>query len=578
MPVTGYVSKIKTLRGFDPIQARDQLAALQHIWKAYGAGFFCKQFIFILRKKILPGQIMPKGAWNKRLVPWDFSRIQRDMERKFRKKNLVLKPRQIGSTTYHIIRRLYLPSILEPGTASLLISQTKSYGAQHFGILHRSHRHFAKVDPFDDTKNQFAQELHDHLLHTQFSARHELVFDFLDSRVLVDTSENPEVGQGLPGISHLVMTEVPRWRHQPEETVANVTESVHSEGTIDQESTPNGMGGYFFEEWMRGETGTGAYTCHFYPWWWQEEYQSDEPLNPPELTDEERQLQAIVNLTIKQVSFRREKILSLRHNFFEKYPEDAVTCFLTSGGIFFDKPTLLTLKRTLPLQKPIKVQGTDANNSYYKIYARPIPGRRYLVAGDSAEGKVVSGDDLDWNAGVVLDIDTGEEMAAYRSKIPPEDFAYDLVRIAKEYNNAIIAPERNNHGGSVILTIERELMYPNVYMHLEWMKERQAAIPVAGFPTNLRTRPIALNRLASMLREAPELWHHEAFIDEALVFIRDPKGKPAAQVGCHDDQVMARAVGAYVRWVLLGYLDPILSPSERYGMDSAEEAVMEAAA
>ena len=148
------------------------------------------------------------GRVRSRLIPFELSRIQLDMQDKAAKRNITLKPRQIGSTTWHIICRLFLPAILQPGTSGLLISQTKGYGAQHFRILQRALKNFARsplaLGKLGNTPGaQLADDLAANLLHTQFSARHEIVFDFLDSKVLVETAENPDAGSGLT-IQHLV--------------------------------------------------------------------------------------------------------------------------------------------------------------------------------------------------------------------------------------------------------------------------------------------------------------------------------------------------------------------------------------
>jgi len=962
----GFVSKTKTLNKPDPVLCREQLEALNILWKAWGPEVFCRFFVSILLKKPVQRTISGKIV-NTRLVPYTYHRINKDMEKTFTKRNITLKPRQIGATTYHIIRRLYLPTILEMGTSSLLISQTKSYGLQHFAILSRAHKHFMQHLPMGMSHlNDIAEELHRNLLHTQYSPRHELVFDFLDSRILVDclgpntfvqmgdgelkkicevkvgdwvssskgyktrvswvgskdaedhqykgqayrvevrhhtgfdvicspnhkfltqrglvkakdllvekdflaipkkkftgivkclklnqlqrlpgsgsgsqpvrvkedfelnretgfacglylaegtmnanrpigfgfclageseialfkraakafrpylvgvktyryhrgpkkiifsctgkvftewlkqnigckknkhvpdwiwdspkdfaigflegwlcgdggvgcrgrsvtgvsilsrvavvmrdvaialglggigllyqklrrrevvmpdghiarmypnrfevriigvsmdrlmslvggkrlsgkysyksyvskkkvqpspkywfedeqfvyfrlksvsktfckkfwdltvenpehlyrlpfavthnTSENPEVGQGLPGISHLVCTEMSRWKvgplHSPEEAMANVKESVHSEGTVDIECTANGMGGYFFEEWQRAKNG-GEFVPHFYQWWFMEEYEErNTKLTYSELDDREKELVKQANLTLGQLSWRRGKVISLRHNFPEKYPEDDMLCFLTTGSGFFERDILARKKLELMNQKPIEVHG----NGDYVVYKRRVKGRRYVIGADCCEGKEVSEGNSDFNAAVVLDEETGEEMAAYRSKLPPEDYGVELVDIAREYNNALLGIERNNHGGTVLLVVQRQCMYGNIYYHKEWFRERKQVVEVAGFPTNQRTRPIALNKCAAWVRDVPELIHDTTFVDEALVFVRDKKtGKPQAQAGCHDDTVMARAVATYIRLVKLGYLDPIESPSEKYGETEAEE-------
>jgi hypothetical protein len=575
--------------GFDPILARQQLGVFQMLIKTYGVAAICENLTMILAKKSLRS----RG----RLIPFKFSKIQQEMENKKGKKNITLKPRQIGSTTWHIITRLFLPAIREPGTSGLLISQTKPYGAQHFQILQRALKNFCAAPSWlegavSEQTLYYAREVQENLLHTQFSARHELKFDFLDSKILVDTAENPDAGTGLT-IHHLVATEVAYWKRDPESLLAQAKEAIPDNGTMDLESTPNGMGGYFYEEWQRALLPNSEFVSHFYPWWYQEEYVLDPPADEDTLTEEEEKMAEEYEWTMKQISWRRGKIVALRHKFPEKYPEDAQTCFLTSGDTFFDRDTLRWMKLRADGEKPLE----SFHDGSIRIFKRRIKGRRYVIGADVAEGKLVAADNSDFSAACVMDIDTGEEVASYRSKQPPEEFAQDLVDLAEQYNMAMIAPERNGPGGNVILTLNRLLLYGNIYMHKEWVQERKQVIPKAGFPTNQRTRPIALNKLAAMVRDAPEFWHDKTFIDEALNFVWTSKNRatrgvmtpggisavvlgpriPQGAPGCHDDTVLARAITAYVRLVLLGYLDPIEVPSERYGNLGSDEEADEAA-
>lgn len=92
--------------------------------------------------------------------------------------------------------------------------------------------------------------LRKNLLHVAYSNRRELIFDQLDSRVRCASAEVEEVGQGIT-LNHLAATELSRWEHNPEETMANVKEAIAMDGTLDIECTPNGLGGYFYEEWNR---------------------------------------------------------------------------------------------------------------------------------------------------------------------------------------------------------------------------------------------------------------------------------------------------------------------------------------
>ena len=81
------------------------------------------------------------------------------------------------------------------------------------------------------------------------------------------TAADPNAGRGMT-IHNLHCSEVARWPRDGEETLASLRAAVPVEGEIVLESTPNGAGGVFYEEWQRAEE-TG-YTRHFFPWWWDE--------------------------------------------------------------------------------------------------------------------------------------------------------------------------------------------------------------------------------------------------------------------------------------------------------------------
>ena len=250
-----------------------------------------------------------------------------------------------------------------------------------------------------------------------------------------------------------------------------------------------------------------------------------------------------------------------RGNFDEKYPEDPITAFLVTGNQYFDRAILITRKLELIGFKPWKVY----DNGAARLFFRPVPGRRYVIGADSASGLQVKSEETDYSTAVVIDLETGEEYAAYRARVTPQDFAMDLDELGRFYNNAMIAPERNMDGGTVILVLKGECGYGNVYMHRDWhRRNRKQAIEFEGFPTTTKTRPVALNCLNAHVLDHPELIYDEQFINEALTFVRDEKGIPKGAEGAHDDTVACRWIAHYVRRVQLGYLDPLNLKSERY--------------
>lgn len=582
----GFVRSRSAFHGPDPKRAADQLLLLQNWYKKWGPAEFDKRMVWILRKKPEQGEqdLLPQDNrfWNRKLVPFVHNRIQVDLDLKKTKRDILLKARQVGHTTYCLINGLFVPTILEPGSNAMLISQNNKYVTKHFAMLQRVYAHFGKVDPFDRSRNTFADELKKHLLHTVVSNRRELVFDMLDSTIMVESAEVPEAGQGVT-ITHLHCSEVARWPGNPEETMANVKESVVEGGTIVMESTADGMGNYFHQEWLRAEAGDSDFTAHFYPWFWHEEYVRD-AVDPTTLSDEEKRVVRAYGLSLEQVGFRREKKRSLRHNFDEKYPEDSRSCFLSVSGTYFDAEVVKI--RYLELQdRQYRPTGPGAfrtgvpwPDTYKKleIYKNPVKHRDYIIGADVASGKPVAegSTELDNHAAWVIDLETGELMARYRSKELPEDFAWDLNDLGRRYNNAQIAVERTSEGGTVILALQINCQYTNIYKHRDWWKrgqEWQKTKQIEGWPTTPKTRPVMLNRIRFFLMDTPELIYSVTFLEECLVFVRDKNGKPAAAPGGKDDEIFAAAIAHAVRQIRLGYLVPENMPKESYETADSEE-------
>lgn len=586
--------------GPDSGLVRVQLESIQSFYKAVGPTEFSTRTFWILRKNTEEGEVdlLPSDSalWNRRLVPFVHNRIQRDLDEQIivagSKRNIMLKPRQAGYTTWSIIMRLLLPALIEPGTSSMLISQNSEYAAAHFDILKRAWRYFFVSDPYNDEINDWAVSLRKNLLHVAYSNRRELIFDQLDSRVRCASAEVEEVGQGIT-LNHLVATELSRWEHNPEETMANVKEAIAMDGTLDIECTPNGLGGYFYEEWNRANNLVPGkpreFKPHFHTWWWHDEYRAQPPISFEDMNEEERTLVAnnVVNdkrIDGAQIAWRRQKLESLRHNFAEKYPEDDVSCFIVSGNSFFEKEIVAKRIRELSNFVPL-----ETRNKFVR-FQNPIKHRRYIIGADPAEGIPITTENPDYSAAVIIDQDTGEEVLAYRAHVLPEEFAEHLVELAHEYNDAQIAVEFRSSGPSVIMYITYQLGYWNMYKHMDWYRKVQLSETVTkahtqqqnrlkeklGFPTDTRNRPIALNRARWFVSNMPHLIWDIQYLKECSSFIYNEKGKPEAQKGAHDDTVLARAIAYYARAVANGDITPeSIRKREKYGAVPTEIAPKE---
>lgn len=277
---------------------------------------------------------------------------------------------------------------------------------------------------------------------------------------------------------------------------------------------------------------------------------------------------AIIAQYLPKIAWRRQTKAELRGEFDEKYPEDPMTMFLMSGNAYFDKEILAQRSRELTFFRPYQTMG----NGQAAIFHQRVPGRRYIIGADPASGRQVFSDDTDYSAAVVYDFDTMEEMAAYRARVIPSEFAADLDDLGRYFNSCPIAVERTGDGGTVILTLQGDCKYPLVAKFREWHRKTKKFIEVEGFPTTPRTRPIALGFLQHHVQEHPELIWDIRFVKEALSFVRNEKGIPAGANGGHDDTVSARWIAWGMRMHLLGYFEPSLK-SKGYSSASLVSAV-----
>jgi hypothetical protein len=137
----------------------------------------------------------------------------------------------------------------------------------------------------------------------------------------------------------------------------------------------------------------------------------------------------------------------------------------------------------------------------------------------------------------VIDLTTGLQCAELRGKLSPLELAYEASALAREYNNALLVVERNNHGSGVLAYLESVCRYERIHKMGD----------LNGWLTTAITRPRILGRLGSALVETPEIFKSERLLRECRSFVRHASGRAEAQAGEHDDCVMAMAIALAVR-------------------------------
>jgi len=438
---------------------------------------------------------------------------QRAFERRRGARNIVLKARQMGLTTW-AAARFFLKTITQPGTLTLEVAHTQEAAEEIFRIVHR----FVDWLP---------EELRAGPLRTSRANVRQIVFPVMDAQYRVVSAGDRNAGRGLT-VQNLHCSELARWPGDPAETLVGLRASMAPGAEQILESTPDGVGGCFHEEWQKAEE-TGM-VRHFFPWWMERRYRA-KAVDDATLTGEERDLMALKRLDLEQIGYRRQIRADFRGLARQEYAEDEESCFLASGDSVFELAAIEARLATAP--EPAERR----RNGELEIWLPPVRGKEYLVAVDPAGG----GSEGDYSAAQVLEMETGLQCAEFAGHVGSLELARLVTSLAAEYNQAWLVVERNNHGSGVLALAETVCGYRRIC--------RQAG--QAGWLTTSMSRPAVLGQLGAGLVEQPERFQSRKLLGECRSFVRLANGCTGARAGTHDDRVMAMAIGLGARAELL---------------------------
>lgn len=265
---------------------------------------FSKHFLKILDK-------------NNNLIPFEWNPLQVDFHRNRTGKDIVLKARQIGFSTYiqgEIFRRLVTKS-----TRAL----TLTHDDKTTQILRETADRFYKYCKFNNIQPA-----------RRFANASMSTFTDFDSMHVIGTAGNTDIGRG-GSYTDIHLSEV-AFFPDAERVIAGAMQGGNPDVIL--ESTANGATGYFYDLCMDALAGRNNYKLHFYPWYRNPEYSIVSP-EKITLTPEEKELVKKYKLTDSQIKWRRNKQIELKRLFPQEYPESPEEAFLLSGkGFFSDIP------------------------------------------------------------------------------------------------------------------------------------------------------------------------------------------------------------------------------------------------
>lgn len=263
-------------------------------------------------------------------------RLEDQKSRTGKVRALILKGRQQGCSTY-VGGRFYHQTTHNFGTQSFILTHALDATNNLFKMAQRFYQNTPElVRPAISTNNS-----------------KELIFGVLDSGYKLGTAENKSVGRSAT-IQLFHGSEVAFWANAGEHAkgiMQAVPDTFNTEVIL--ESTANGVGNYFHQQWQKAEAGLSDFIAIFVPWFWQTEYQRTIPEDWT-LTQNEEDLKLQYGLTDEQLAWRRYKIVDLSVNgidgekaFNQEYPCNASEAFqLTGEDSYIDSALVMKCRKT----------------------------------------------------------------------------------------------------------------------------------------------------------------------------------------------------------------------------------------
>jgi len=484
------------------------------------------------------------------LIPFILNSIQKKIIAKIRELQAegkpiriwILKARQMGCSTL-IEAIIYAYTSQRQNINSLILADDLDGSNYLFNMSKLYHEQVAK---------EFKHPL-------QRSNEKKIEFEGRHSQILVDTADNLDAGRKYTfQIAHL--SELAFFRDARTLMIGLNQAIPELPNTIAiGETTANGVGGYFYEQWKKAKAGETDWTPLFFAWFEDDTYQSDIP-DGFELTDEERAIQTKHGLTLRQMSWARNTIKNKCDGsvdiFNQEYPATDEEAFLVSGHCRFNTDCLKTIRNTTVNQGETytleEVYGTTTiiqnPTSWLRVWKKPERNERFIIGCDTSEGienKTDSGKEHDYSTAEVLNLDTLEQVAEIRCHLEPDVFAEELKRLGTYYNNAMIGVEANNHGFAVLQELKKK--YTNLYYMETFEDSTQTRKKKLGWQTNMKTKPLMVAEGDRIIREALATIHSPELLSELMTFVRLADGKTEAQQGCFDDLVIAWLIALQLR-------------------------------
>ncbi|MDE7392955.1 MAG: hypothetical protein K2M80_00570 [Muribaculaceae bacterium] len=504
-----------------------------------------------------------------RIVPFRLNHAQRRVLAQLEEDRLadrplrfiLLKARQWGASTFIQTYMAWIQCCLRRNWNSLISAQIKDSAANIRGMYSRILENYPAEYWREDEKPAF--KAFQGSQNTRLIAGRECC-------VTLSTSENQDAMRGFDiAMAHL--TEVAYWRdtpsQRPEDFIAAICGSINYKPMtlIVIESTANGVGNYFHNEWLRAVAGESDKRPIFVPWYEIEIYRTtpDDPATLAQsLTDEERRLWDR-GLSLSQINWYRHRRREQQsvYRMMAEFPSTPDEAFMATDLCVFDRENLQKLEQYVEapsFKGDIVAKGGNitgnaslkqlqlqpAANGNLEVWERPKPDQRYVVAVDIGGRSAKA----DWSVIVVVSIGPPGHscslpaiVAQWRGHIDHDLLAWKATQLATYYNRGLLVFESNTLEHEAIEGEPADYILAQIADSYSNLYTRQGGS--YGFHVNRSTKTFIIARLIAMVRDSGWIERSREAFNELTTYEAVPGTRAfGASQGHHDDLVMARAI------------------------------------
>lgn len=547
------------------------------------------------------------------LIPFklNFAQIQVEEEvERLRKENkpiniIICKARQWGGSTYSIFKQAWIALKWMPSHSFSVCAQVNGTAVSITRMLNTAFLHYnaKSLGVKGMLKMSLIPKTSEYIFRDTATNK-----QIRNNRIRIGSAQEPDNLRGLPG-SGVHFSEVAVWPDSPKARAEDLVKSI-SGGVLPRpytmqvfESTPKGAGNFFHRSWLSAKAGVSNFSPIFIPWYfiphdtlpiahcseedfayWLYAHRNDEGYEGNTQPGKYFWRLWELGATLEGINWYRFKHLEFADHadMASEAPSDDIEAFTFSGSKVFDVYHLDMVRadckpeeeRGMLMSDGAKGAGVLRNirfvpseNGDMKIWRRPDKesqaiSDRYLVVVDVGGRNQTS----DWSVIRVFDRAAmmfggkPELVAQIRYHTDYDLLAYDSMRVAKWYNDALLViesntlethdPERDTDGNmsEYILDIISGF-YENLYARAGSPSSMRQGKPRRwGFHTNIGNKDSLIGNLVTCVREHLWIEHDTICIEEMALYEKNEKGQFSAPPGegNHDDVLMATAIGLWI--------------------------------